>query len=251
MPRKSTTNQELPVIVGPEKNTPKTPRTRTVKTKAEPTIIRAEDLDAAIAAKIAESSQNATNSQAPTSDKGIILVGTVMLVIGLVLGYSGSRLLPSEAKPTVVAPQQQVAQPEAQIIGSKAPDFTLQDITGKSYTLSSYVGKKPVLLLIEATWCGFCKRELPDLQAFASANADTLQVITVANREDKAVVQAWVEKNKIAHPWLPDVEGLVGENLQFQGTPHHVLIDINGIIRHVRPGFATRADLDGMLKLLK
>ena len=31
-------------------------------------------------------------------------------------------------------------------VGTKAPNFTLQDASGKSYTLSDYIGKSPVVI---------------------------------------------------------------------------------------------------------
>jgi len=189
---------------------------------------------------------NAVTAQ--SSDKTVLIIGSIMLLLGLGLGYAGAQLTSTKPAPTVVAQQQQQA--ETQIIGQAAPDFTLTDTTGKSYTLSNYKGKKAVLLVIEATWCGYCKKEMPDLEAFYVANKDTLEVLSIANREDLATVKTWIESSGMKHPWLPDAQGVVGSKLSFQGTPHHVLIDKNGIIKHVRPGFATRAQLDAMLSLI-
>jgi peroxiredoxin len=193
-----------------------------------------------------------TTTAPQSSDKTVLIIGSVMLLLGLGLGYMGSQLTSSKAiqAPTAVAKQAQQVNPEQQLVGQLAPDFTLADTTGKSYTLSSYKGKKPVLLVIEATWCGYCKKEAADLEAFYNANKETIEVLTVANREDIATVKAYVTSNGIKHPWMPDEAGSVGSNLFFQGTPHHVLVDKNGIVKLVRPGFATRAQLDAMLSMI-
>ncbi len=45
----------------------------------------------------------------------------------------------------------------------KAPDFTLDTLSGKSISLSDYKGKK-VLLNFWATWCKPCRMEMPDMQ---------------------------------------------------------------------------------------
>ncbi len=57
-------------------------------------------------------------------------------------------------------------QPRANAVGTtnKPIDFTLQDVTGKNVTLSSYRGRV-VVLDIWATWCGYCVREIPGLSS--------------------------------------------------------------------------------------
>ncbi len=42
-----------------------------------------------------------------------------------------------------------------------APDFTVYDVNGNEVSLSDYKGK-PVVLNFWATWCYYCKEEMPD-----------------------------------------------------------------------------------------
>ena len=48
--------------------------------------------------------------------------------------------------------------------GSAAPDFTLEDITGRTVNLSDFKGRK-VVLQFWASWCPDCRAEVPHIKA--------------------------------------------------------------------------------------
>ena len=58
--------------------------------------------------------------------------------------------------------------------GVQAPDFTLNDISGKPVTLSSFRGRQ-VVLVFWASWCPDCRAEVPQLKAL-QAQADPEKV---------------------------------------------------------------------------
>lgn len=74
--------------------------------------------------------------------------------------------------------------------GEQAPDFTYQDVNGKSYSLADFAGKY-VYLDMWATWCGPCKKEIPFLKTLEE-KMHGKNIVFVSLSVDKNKEQ-WVE----------------------------------------------------------
>jgi len=81
-----------------------------------------------------------------------------------------------------------------------APDFKLDDLTGRPLSLAGSHGKV-ILLNFWATWCGPCREEIPDLIALQKRYKDRLQIIGISvDDDDPDVVKKVVDQTGINYP---------------------------------------------------
>ena len=111
-----------------------------------------------------------------------------------------------------------------------APDFTAQDVTGKTVKLSDYRGKV-VLLNFWASWCGVCKTEKPALNAMAAEMASS-DFVVLALASDHTMADALTAVLEALAPeaapeGTPTMEKLKAAFSQAlpHGTPFNVLLD--------------------------
>ncbi len=120
---------------------------------------------------------------------------------------------------------------------SEAPDFTLQDLNGKSVKLSDLRGKV-VILDFWATWCGPCKRTMPLLDKFYSQKAAGVEVfgVNVWERTGTAGVKPFIEKAGYTFPILYGTNDLAAA-YGVQGIPTLVVIDKHGKLAYRHVGY--------------
>lgn len=111
-----------------------------------------------------------------------------------------------------------------------APDFTLPDPAGRKVSLKDYRGKV-VFLAFWASWCPFCREELPALeQLYREFRGKGLEIVGVNIKDKREDALALVRKNKLSFPILMDPEGEVGLLYGAYATPTVYLIDRNGVV---------------------
>ena len=115
--------------------------------------------------------------------------------------------------------------------GAQAPDFTLNDLSGRPVQLSSLRGKV-VLLNFWATWCPPCREEVPSLLRLnQSLQGKAFQMLAVSVDEGgREAVQAFFRKQGAALPALLDTEGKVSRLYGTTGVPETFVIDSRGVI---------------------
>jgi len=115
--------------------------------------------------------------------------------------------------------------------GQAAPDFTLDQLDGKSVQLSSYRGQA-VLLNFWATWCGPCKIEMPwfvELQK--EYGPQGLQIVGVAmDDSDKGDIEKFVKEMGVNYPILLGKEAVGDQYGGVNVLPTTFFIDRDGKI---------------------
>lgn len=106
-------------------------------------------------------------------------------------------------------------------------DFTLNDITGMSWTLSKLKGKV-VVVNFWATWCPPCRKEMPDLQALSQEYKDKGLVVLAISDETMDKVQPFIAQNKYTFPVLLDTGRKVNTSYFVNGIPKNFVYNREG-----------------------
>ena len=129
--------------------------------------------------------------------------------------------------------------PPMRMLGKKAPDLQFVDLDGKPVTLESLTGKV-VLLDFWATWCGPCRKSLPNLEKIRQRYKDDPKVAFFAvsvdepQTDNKVLVETF-EDLKVGIPILRDPKQSAAA-LQFTGIPTLFVIGADGVVQHCEIG---------------
>jgi peroxiredoxin len=106
-------------------------------------------------------------------------------------------------------------------------DFTLKDLSGKTWTFSELRGKV-VLVNFWATWCPPCRKEMPDLETLYERFASKGLVVLGISDEEAAKVEPFIRERKVSFPVLLDPGRKVNEMFVVDGIPKSFVYDRGG-----------------------
>lgn len=129
-----------------------------------------------------------------------------------------------ERSPDIIAP----------IVGYKAPDFELQNLSGQRIRLGDFHGH-PVLINFWATWCSYCLDELPVIEKYYERYRTDFVVLAVDVGDSIEEVRSVVIEYGFKFPVLRDTDSRVFVNYRLDSFPVSFFLDENGfvLVKHV------------------
>ena len=147
--------------------------------------------------------------------------------------------IPQEAEPEAevptVAPEDVApeSEPTTEIM---APDFTLTDLDGTMRSLSEFQGQV-VMLNFWASWCGFCRSEIPHMNTVYADLADEgFEIVAVSLGEEPDHLRQFAAENEMEFPILADVDGITVPIYGIQSVPTSFFLDREGRLREAYGG---------------
>lgn len=121
--------------------------------------------------------------------------------------------------------------PPKAVVGKPAPDFTLVDTKGQTWTLSDLKGKV-VFLNFWATWCPPCIEEMPAMQKVnAFMPGDRFIMLTILNNDKPALADSFLARIGATFPVLIDPQNQTANQYGLTGVPETYIIDKQGVLR--------------------
>ncbi len=133
-----------------------------------------------------------------------------------------------------------------------APDFTVLDYNGNEVKLSDFKGK-PVVVNFWATWCYYCKEEMPDFNEAFKKYPDVVFLMVNATdgyQETIASAKEYFENEGFDFNIYFDTKGEAVNAYYVSGFPSTYFIDKNGDIVTYANGMLDYESLEKGIKLI-
>jgi peroxiredoxin/outer membrane lipoprotein-sorting protein len=120
--------------------------------------------------------------------------------------------------------------PFRSLVGTQAPDFTLQDANGRTVSLHALLGKV-VIVEFWASWCGPCREQMPELQRMSrESERQGLVVLGLNVGEPANAVEQFAHEESYTFPLLLGAEPEISAKYFVEVYPTTFVIDRQGRI---------------------
>jgi peroxiredoxin len=107
------------------------------------------------------------------------------------------------------------------------PEFSLKDLSGKTWAFSDLRGKV-VLVNFWATWCPPCRKEMPDLETLYERFSSQGLLILGISDEEATKVEPFIRDRKVSFPILLDPGRKANDAFIVEGIPKSFVYDREG-----------------------
>lgn len=181
----------------------------------------------------------------------VILVGVIAGATFLYNKYSKDLVVETPVYTTQKNNQQDTQEGSEQ--DYSAPDFTVLDYEGNEVKLSDFKGK-PVVINFWATWCYYCKEEMPDFNEAYKKYPDVEFLMVNATDGYQETVQTakkYIEDEGFAFNVYFDTKFEAVNAYYVNGFPATFFIDKNGNLVTYANGMLDHESLEKGINLIK
>jgi peroxiredoxin len=127
--------------------------------------------------------------------------------------------------------------PEGELIGAKAPDFSLSPAGGGAPISPGAFHGKVLIIDFWATWCAPCRESFPAYQRLIDKFGGRLAVLGVSVDEEASGIEKFRAETGVKFPLVWD-EGQVAASVYKPGTmPTCFLVNRSGFVHSIHEGF--------------
>ena len=131
--------------------------------------------------------------------------------------------------------------------GNRAPAFNITTLDGEDIALTDLRGQV-VLLNFWGTWCGPCRREMPEFQkAFEQWGAQGFEILAIAYNDTEAAMRDFRDEYGLSFSLALDDTGEINDTYGIQTRPSSYLLGRDGIILARHFGIMTEDQLAELL----
>ena len=130
-----------------------------------------------------------------------------------------------------------------------AADFTINNNSGTSETLSQHFGK-PIVVNVWATWCGPCVNELPHFQTLYNEINEDVTFIFVNLDSNPETARNFMANKGYSFPLYFDYESSLVNTYGVTSIPVTLFINANGELVHRQVGSMTETTLRTYIDLI-
>lgn len=191
--------------------------------------------------------------------RGFLRAYSPVQAVSTAILLAGILLAPVAGHAEEMTPIPMISGIEMLKVGSPAPDFTLKDLAGATFTLSEALKeKKGAVVFFWSIFCEPCKAELPVLQelinSYGEKGVDFVGII-LDGAPMKEAVNAFITQEKYTFRTLIDEKDeeeafKVSDPYGVAGTPTLYVLDPQRVVKFSVVGRETKENLEAQIKSL-